>query len=125
MKIGRAEIGIILIICTNLPFVGIPYFGSLFSFILWILSIGLVYIFSATMTGIGLILLISDRKSFLHRMKGNKLASILLVIFGLILIGESLIVIREGVCMWNYENTKVPENPMTLQESTTYFLFWA
>jgi hypothetical protein len=77
------------------------------------------------MTGIGLILLISDRKGFLRRMKGNKLVAALLVIFGLILIGEGLFIIAGTVSTWNYENTKIPGHPMTLEESAIFLQLWA
>jgi hypothetical protein len=80
MKIGRAEIGIMLITLANLPFVGMPL-GSLFFYILfWVIRTNFAYVFSSVITGISLILLISDRKGFLKRLKGNKLVAALLMI---------------------------------------------
>ena len=109
-----------------MPSIGYPL---LYSFRAILLSVGqnIAYGLFCALTAIGLILLIFDRKGFFHRMKGYGIASLLLAVFGLIMIQASFFWIISNVSVWNYYNTKIPGNPMTFEESIPYRLFeiWA
>lgn len=122
LKIGRAEIGIILS-ANNLPYVGWLYYLLLIVFPS--MDLKMAYSFCCVVTSIGLILLISDRKDFLRRRKSNKVVSLFLAICGLILIGVGLFLTLASVSVWNYANTEIPGHPMTLEESTIFLLIWA
>lgn len=89
MNFGRAEIGIVLGACFNLSWV--------FSFVPWFVfrfaDFKIVYSSFCVITIVGLTLLITDRRGFLSRMKGNKLVVALLMILGLILIVQGFVTI--------------------------------
>jgi hypothetical protein len=99
LKIGRAEIGIILIACSVLPLF-VPY-GS------WLVfsAIGqeIAHSFLSIINIVGLTLLLSDEKVFLHRTKGNRIVSALLIIIGLITFVWSLLMISMSLAIWGHD----------------------
>lgn len=122
MKIGRAEIGII-VLANNLPYIG--WLNYFLSFFLPFVNLMMGYSFSCAITGAGLVLFMSDRKDFLCRMKGNKFVAALLAICGLILIVWSLFFVYAGFATLNLGNAPRALHPPTFEEWTTFLLFCA
>jgi len=137
LNIGRAEIGIAMLIAFYIFVVGyiesngisyglwIPYsFVMLVTFVptspFVSVSPMIVFVFFAIA---GLILYISDRKGFFVRRHGNKIASTALIILGFVLIVESVI---EGMAVWGLANLSSQlgylRKPLTLRESVPFLL---
>lgn len=118
LVIGRAEIGIILTACSILP-IFVPY-GSWLVFS--VIGLDISHSLLSITTIIGLTLFLSDGKGFLHRTKGNKIGSILLIIIGLITFVWSLLMISMSLAIWRHHYPiEGPKYPAP-KESVSYLL---
>lgn len=133
LKIGKAEIGIsMIVVYTFLILVNLivavlgANSGLRVDLIFWsILTSPIVVLCLCVLTVAGLVIYISGRKIFL---KSKKIVSLPLVILSLILIMEGILLVISTIFGLEYLSTKIPGGyPLTWEDSieALLFFFWS